>query len=150
MSLAHSKVSPSDILAICQSHLKLLNIISDVARCRFDGSPRGNLSKTLERLSDYIGNDLPREEEIMHRTSYPEIDRHIGRHQEFIMKMAQLVYEFEMGTALVSRDTARLLVDWLNSHLKSEDSQFVAFLKSTPVTVREDMIPGQGGQQTAD
>jgi hemerythrin len=92
--------------------------------CR-QGRGRKVVGETLAFLSRYVDTHFAAEEDIQRRSGYPGLDAHRLQHAAFVATVTGLQSRLaDQGTALpVTVELNRVLVDWLVTHIKTEDTK---------------------------
>ncbi len=97
--------------------------------CR-NGKKHEVLLELLDFLTSYVDEHFEHEETFMRAYKYPDMDAHIGEHQDLV----QTVQKFRTRLALQGSSISliaeinRALIDWLLDHIKQTDMAFGRFL----------------------
>ncbi len=87
------------------------------------------LPHLFERLSDYVNGHFGREETLMRHCGYPELDAHIGKHDELEKALRKMLVEFSVDpTAFPTADLMDFLKNWLSNHVLKSDMDYVPFV----------------------
>lgn len=86
---------------------------------------------TLRFLENYVIEHFGMEEEVMRMSGYEGLEQHRGLHADFRSTISGLVSEVETnGTGLnMVVQVNRLVVDWLNQHVRKADRAAAAAIR---------------------
>jgi hemerythrin len=86
--------------------------------------------QTLGFMIDYTEFHFSAEEEIMDKYAYPRMEKHQKLHEDFIIRLNQMVEEFEAegATTALSQSICAFLNSWLINHIKEVDTELGKFL----------------------
>lgn len=85
----------------------------------------------LDELLGYTALHFAREEELMARIGFPDLDHHRLVHQSMIGEVRRMQHRLMVSfTPRLGDDLHRFLGRWLTSHILGEDRQYVPFLIS--------------------
>jgi hemerythrin len=87
---------------------------------------RGNeaMGAAIEELVAYVRDHFSNEETLMADNSYPELDAHMKKHNEFVTKINEFQMAFNNGKSALTIDIMNFLKDWLVTHIKGTDRQY--------------------------
>jgi len=96
------------------------------------GEGREKLSMLLKFLEEYVSSHFRREEDLMNRKSYPQMESHVEQHHHFFRTVETIKSQLEKegSSIFLVADTNRKLMDWLVDHIKRTDRVLGAFLKA--------------------
>jgi hemerythrin len=120
------------IVEIDNQHQELFNQINQLLEACNQGKGKETVGKIIDFLGEYVVKHFSCEEENMKRFNYPEFTSHKAQHTEFIKSFGELRAKFEAdgpGAHIVIM-TNRVVVGWLNSHIRNVDKLLGAYLKS--------------------
>jgi hemerythrin-like metal-binding protein len=84
----------------------------------------------VSNLKSYTGNHFGTEEQYFSRTGYPAISEHKLAHSKFVEKVDAVEKQLNAGKFQVGQELLDFLKDWLLSHIKVTDQQYVPFIKA--------------------
>lgn len=85
-------------------------------------------SSVLDDVIDYISYHFGEEEEYLRSIHYPDLDKHLKQHQDFIEEVLSMTETlFEGKLTIIS--IRILLKEWLLNHIKKEDTQVYRYQK---------------------
>jgi hemerythrin len=119
------------VMAIDDQHKELFERINQLLEACHQSKGREVVGETINFLEDYVISHFSREEEYMQKYGYPDYLKHKGYHTEFIKSLKELKARFEAegpGTHIIIM-TNRVVVGWLNSHIRNVDKLLGDYLK---------------------
>ncbi len=120
---------------IDDQHKELYQRINRLLEACTQSKGREVVGETIKFLEDYVVTHFGQEEGYMQKYNYPEYLKHKGYHAEFIKSFEELKAKFESdgpGPHIVIM-TNRVVVGWLNSHIRNVDKLLGAYLKDRPL-----------------
>lgn len=117
---------------IDNQHRELIGRINQLFDACNQGKGKATVQETIKFLEDYVIIHFGAEEKTMVQYGYPDYANHKAHHQQFVASFAELKNRLEAdgpGAYLVIL-TNRIVVDWLNSHIRNVDKVLGAFLKT--------------------
>ncbi len=118
---------------IDEQHKSLVNTINYLfGECKKGEEAANNaFRKTMKSLVDYVKFHFKTEEELMIKYNFPEegYKAHKIEHEKFIIKVLEVVSDFENGKKFVPNQTTRFLRDWLLQHIAIVDKNYSEFLQ---------------------
>lgn len=126
----------SGITGIDRQHQKLFDLINRFCDALGHGHGAEVLQGILEELKDYAGYHFQTEESAMAQSHYPQLAAHQLQHQVFIERIStwQAAPQASLETGL---ELLNFLGNWLIVHIKSQDLDYVPWLKQAG----QDRIP---------
>ncbi len=116
---------------IDDQHKELYQRINRLLEACSQSKGREVVGETIKFLEDYVVTHFGQEEGYMQKYNYPDYLKHKGYHGEFIKSFGELKSKFETdgpGPHIVIM-TNRVVVGWLNSHIRNVDKLLGAYLK---------------------
>lgn len=114
-------------------HQKLValinNLYTDLLNCPDNEQKQATVVKTLAELMDYGCYHFDAEEKLMLEHNYPEYAVHKQEHENFKLKVAQLMKAQTETANAVPFPVVVFLRDWLASHVIHTDKQYGPYLK---------------------
>ncbi|AWU97589.1 bacteriohemerythrin [Azospirillum ramasamyi] len=118
-------------------HRRLLDLFNGLLESGITPANREELSSLLASLKDYVAVHFAREEAMMERCGYPELDRHLAAHRYFAGEVNKLAQDFEGGNPTMLRvDLILLLKDWFVEHIQQTDSLYKPYVGEPPSAPR--------------
>ncbi len=120
---------------IDDQHKELYQRINRLLEACTQSKGREVVGETIKFLEDYVVTHFGQEEGYMQKYNYPDYLKHKGYHEEFIKSFEELKAKFESdgpGPHIVIM-TNRVVVGWLNSHIRNVDKLLGAYLKDRPL-----------------
>ncbi len=116
---------------IDEQHKELFRRIDALLTACLKGEGAQIVGQTLDYLSWYVIEHFDTEENVMRRAKYAGLRQHEALHREFRNNIAALKLELESsgtGPHIVVK-VNRLVVNWLNAHIRKVDTAMAADLK---------------------
>jgi len=106
-------------------HQKIFELVNDIINMCENGSSTKKVKETLNFMVDYAVGHFADEEALQLEYNYPEYEKHKQKHEEFKVKVNELVQRFnENGSsAELSNEINSFLVRWLVDHIQEEDKK---------------------------
>ncbi|MCL6588713.1 MAG: bacteriohemerythrin [Firmicutes bacterium] len=117
---------------IDNQHQELFRKINELLDACNQAKGREVVGKIIDFLGGYVVEHFQCEERYMGKYNYPEFKSHQAHHVQFIQSFGELKAKFETdgpGAHIVILAN-RVVVGWLNSHIRNVDRQMGAFLKT--------------------
>lgn len=123
-------------------HQKLVELVNELHTATCSGEGRGVVGEVLQRLVTYTKEHFQREEHYMEQVQYAKTIEHKRQHQTLLKKVQELQARHEAGHVTVAAQASSLLRDWLSVHIRREDKQLAAVMKTKVMkTARSARIP---------
>lgn len=121
------------IKEIDEQHQELVNIISQVEMLFKQSLDGGGdvieIRKVIESLGTFAASHFEKEEQLMSKIGYPELEKHKEEHLTFVRYVDDMTIEKinqSEETALIQ--LFAFLSNWVVSHIKKEDFDYKAFI----------------------
>jgi len=82
------------------------------------------LAYVIEKLEDYSKDHFKYEEELLRKSNYKDIEKHIDQHKFFIQKVDNLKQELSYSNPLVFEKTSVFMKKWFLSHIIQSDKKY--------------------------
>lgn len=110
-------------------HKKLIGMLTVLLEDGVAAKNRDDLVQLLNDLLDYTSVHFTREEDLMDRQGYPDLDAHKAAHRYFVDEVRKLSREYdESNTMMLRIDLILLLKEWLIEHIQSVDMRYKPFM----------------------
>jgi hemerythrin len=111
-----------------EQHQILLNIINTLLKEQRDEYNAAMLSETISLLIHYAYVHFATEERYLVQARFPDLQKQILEHVEFIMKTLELSLNVKEGTKDNRLKLLEYLKEWFSSHVLGLDRQYIPFL----------------------
>ena len=113
-------------------HKKLFELINGLVVACLEKRSQEKLQETLTFLGNYVVQHFYFEEELQLRHNYPERDRHIQLHKDFMQTVGELTAKFKKNgsSSKLSSDVNKIVVRWLINHILREDKKIGEYIRS--------------------
>ena len=117
----------SGIRSIDDEHKRLIDFANIVENATENQRSRLCDRKLLASLHTLFRNICEKEEDLMFRIDYPNVDKHMIEHSSIMCRFDLLIMDFEQ-----TGDTAPMVEfvrDWIDTHLKAADTSLASFIQ---------------------
>lgn len=117
---------------IDEQHKELIGKIDKLVECCEQGGGKLEAIKMLDYLSDYTEFHFGEEEKLQEEVSYPGMEGHKAKHEEFkkaVAELHEMLVEEEGPSDAFVAAVKKNVVDWLFDHIKNMDQALAAFVK---------------------
>jgi hemerythrin-like metal-binding protein len=111
---------------IDQQHKRLIGLINDLHDAMRRGKSQEKTGKILTDLVEYTKEHFTREEAIMRKVGYPDLENHMRIHRELIGKVNEYKHAYESGDSLITMEIMDFLKSWLINHIKGVDKKYTS------------------------
>lgn len=108
-------------------HRRLAELINSLVDHGEDLSDKHLINNTISTLTAYAFYHFGREEQLMARSAYPQLESHLAEHERFCETMKEISRNAHMGLTDLKRLTD-FLVAWWSHHIREVDVQYKPFL----------------------
>jgi len=110
------------VKTIDDDHKELLLIINRLSEALRDDNAQEIIDKTFDDLEKYIIEHFHKEEALLKRCNYEDIQEHITQHREFSKKIPELKAKLaDVKNSASAQEVSYFLTDWLFNHIIEED-----------------------------
>lgn len=117
------------IQGVDDDHRKLVEMIDELYTAMSMGEAKSKVQSIVSGLIDYSNFHFKREEDLMLKAGYNELEQHKALHKSFIDKVKIYQEKIDSGVLNISVDVIAFLRDWLISHIQYVDMKFVDSIK---------------------
>jgi hemerythrin len=121
------------VARIDAQHRKLFQWVNEREQAMGQGRGRDVLEKVLGGLVAYTREHFAAEEELMLKTSYPELAQHKAAHDGFIRRTAEFQQRHQAGELGVSVELVSWLGDWIRNHVLGMDKRYAPHMAARKV-----------------
>ena len=114
---------------IDDDHKRLLYLINNLETAIDYNAGDEFEKKALDELVQYTQYHFSREEGLMEKAGYPDLEAHKKEHRAMIAKVESFVAEYEAKGHDVLEGIADYLGQWLVNHINGTDQQYAPFLR---------------------
>lgn len=114
---------------IDKQHRRIVDYINQLHDARTSGHEKEDIGKVIDELVDYTLSHFAFEESMQEEAHYPFLKAHKKVHDLFVKRVGEYQERFKLGED-VSEELNNLLVTWLFNHIKRDDADYVASVKT--------------------
>ena len=114
-------------------HKELIGKIDKLVTVCEQGGGKLEAIKMLDYLSEYTEFHFGEEEKLQEEVSYPGMEVHKAKHEEFkkaVAELHEMLVEEEGPTAAFVAAVQKNVVDWLFDHIKKQDQALAAYIQA--------------------
>jgi len=117
---------------IDMQHQKIFDMLNNLIRTCEEGGSTEKVEETLHFLLDYGVQHFIDEEALQIQYNYPEYEQHRMIHEDFKVKIDELVHQFKDAgeSVALSNEINSFLVRWWIQHIQREDIKLRAYIQS--------------------
>ena len=120
-----------DVKELDEQHKTLLNIINTLLKEQRDEYNAVKLSEAVSSLIHYAYVHFATEERYLAQAHFPDLNKHILEHVDFIMKTLELSLKVKENTKDNRLELLRYLKGWFSSHVLGVDRLYIPFLSNS-------------------
>ncbi len=116
---------------IDDQHKILVKLMNDLAsHTEADMENERLYSKSvIKELLDYVKVHFITEEELMLQTDFQGYDEHKSEHENFVLKVVDLVKDFNNNKSLAMETLTAFLKKWILHHIAGTDKKYSGYFK---------------------
>ncbi len=120
------------ILQIDSDHKQILSVINKISTAIEENQLESSVDDIFDQLEHYVKRHFSREEALLRRHQYEDLDAHIEKHQEFHDKIAELKRGWLTNKSRqVAEDISQFLINWLIHHIVVEDLPYIPAINAS-------------------
>ncbi len=128
---------------IDKQHKALVDYINQLDDARISGHTKEAVAKVIDDLVDYAVSHFAFEESMQEEARYPYLKAHKRVHELFVKRVAEYQERFKQNED-ISEELHKLMFNWLFTHIKHDDADYVASVKSN-LALQDDFIARKKG-----
>jgi len=113
---------------IDDQHREMIEWYNDIERAIATDAPQRDRVTALQGMVDATRRHFRYEENLLEVNGYPDLDRHRGEHATLLKQIGDWNIRLAVGELNLTRDTMRLVREWLVDHMVGSDQQYVAHI----------------------
>jgi len=115
---------------IDDQHREMIEWYNDIERAIATDAPQRDRVTALQGMVDATRRHFRYEENLLEVNGYPDLDRHRGEHATLLKQIGDWNIRLAVGELNLTRDTMRLVREWLVDHMVGSDQQYVAHIRN--------------------
>ncbi|MBF0614840.1 MAG: hemerythrin family protein [Magnetococcales bacterium] len=116
------------ITVLDEDHKRLFELIFEMYKSMQKAYGKEDAARILTELQEYTITHFDREEAVMQKHGYPELESHRREHEVMKEKVNHFSAALAANSMEVSKDVVRFLQNWLINHINKTDKAYSAFL----------------------
>ena len=101
----------------------------EMIECYNDRAPQEERVNALFSLADATRRHFRFEENLLEANDYPDLERHRSEHETLLAQIDDWATRLRDGELNLTRDTMRLIREWLLDHMVGSDQHYVAHVR---------------------
>ena len=114
--------------SIDQQHKRLVNLINQLHTAVHYSTGEEFEREALDELVDYTKTHFSYEEGLMEQNGYPDFEPHKEQHRQMILKVEEVLAEYEQNQHTAMNSALSYLSDWLINHINGTDKEYSSYL----------------------
>ena len=110
---------------IDNQHHELVNMLNGLNDAMKAGKSKDNMGSILDGMVDYAAVHFALEEKYFDQFNYLKSFTHKKEHARFVKKVLEFKHGFDNGHMMLSLDVMSFLKEWLVSHIKGIDKDYI-------------------------
>lgn len=112
-------------------HMRLFAMANELYEAVLNGTSADALNSILLGMADYSNRHFNHEEEYFRLSGYPMAEAHIQQHIWMRERVAEIRHRIgETPHKLLALEVARLLKNWIDNHILTDDMEYGHYLMS--------------------
>jgi hemerythrin len=123
-------------------HMELISRIKELHESYLNGTNTEKLMETFHYIRCYINEHFATEENYMLNLNYPNYQRHLNAHRDFVtdyLKLEKLLKKDGLSSDF-NLDFNVQLIDWMKNHVLEEDKILADFIRETNANSEQETI----------
>ncbi|MBT7943981.1 MAG: hemerythrin family protein [Alphaproteobacteria bacterium] len=110
-------------------HIMIFSLINHIDESHLSGADEAAIGEILKVLINRAVAHFNREEMLMKKNGYPEIDAHAEEHRRILEELGVLYEAYQDSpSSAISAEIVKLLSAWLEDHVLETDMQYRSYL----------------------
>ena len=122
-------------------HRKLIEQVNTLHSATSQGRGQDVVAQLLSSVIADTQEHLRREEQLMERAKFPNLERHKQGHAKFVEQLHDLQQKQQNGSITVASQLSSVLRDWLSLHIRRGDKELLQFLRQQERQQRPQRLP---------
>lgn len=110
--------------AFDQDHKILFDLVEQFELAQTTGKSDEHINAVLDTLVDYTKTHFKREEDMMVKYGYSDLDEHRKAHAVLAGQVADFCKRYEDGDHTIANDLIAFMNNWLQIHILDEDMNY--------------------------
>ena len=110
-------------------HREMIECYNDLERAVATDGPQQERVAALDSLVDATRHHFRFEEELLEANDYPDLERHRREHAKLLEQIVDWSDRLHDGELNLTRDTMRLIREWLLDHMVDSDQRYVRHIR---------------------
>ncbi len=122
-----------NIKNIDNQHKQLFDLLNQLHDSMMMGQGQEGMGIVLNSLVSYTASHFSEEERLFKLYDYPDYERHVKEHEEFVQQVLDFQNKFTSGNAPMTIKILSFLRDWIQNHINGNDKKYSGYLNAKGV-----------------
>lgn len=113
---------------IDSQHKKWISIVNELHDSIMEARGISVMTGLVKEMEEYTDFHFSKEEEMLEKAGWPELDRHKRIHFSFKQQITQLKREISSGELVLRSQVMSVIKNWLVDHILKEDQEYSKFI----------------------
>lgn len=113
---------------IDKQHQKWISIVNELHDSIMEGRAISTLEGLVKDMEEYTDFHFSKEEEMLEKAGWPELDRHKRIHFSFKQQITNLKHDILSGEIVLRSQVMSIIKSWLVEHILKEDQEYSKFI----------------------
>ena len=114
---------------IDEQHREMIECYNDLEHAVATAAPQTERVAALDSLVIATRRHFRFEENLLEANGYPDLGRHRSEHADLLAQIEDWATRLRAGELNLTRDTMRLIREWLVDHMVGSDQHYVAHVQ---------------------
>ncbi|MCG8683355.1 MAG: bacteriohemerythrin [Desulfobacterales bacterium] len=118
-----------DIPELDECQKEILSKFNTLIELKVNKADAKTVTNMISEINDFSKMYFAKEEKLLRKRKYPDLDTHSKAHRQFIKNSISLRREIAEDVENLTMEVIVELRDWLVDHIETSDSLYVPFLR---------------------
>ncbi|MFC1607371.1 bacteriohemerythrin [Candidatus Latescibacterota bacterium] len=116
-------------------HMKFFKTANDACEAVHAGKGKEEIEQALTFRVEYTETHFTAEEKLMKQHEFTGYSEHCKEHQRLMEEVRALQGKFERSELFIKKDVVKILRNWINDHILTEDRKYSTYLHEKGVSL---------------
>lgn len=113
---------------IDEQHLAFIGLVNELLEAMKNGKSKEVKGKILDKLIGYAFYHFTKEERILAKLHYPELEQHKKEHEAFVDKLIKFQEDLKADKFTLTFEMIKFMNNWWLSHIRKSDKKYQPYL----------------------
>ena len=114
---------------IDDQHLAFISLVNELLEAMKNGKSKEVKGKILDKLIEYAFYHFTKEERILAKYNYPEIEQHKKEHEAFVDKLMKFQSDLNANKLTLTFEMIKFMNNWWLNHIRISDKKYQPYLE---------------------